>query len=140
MTRILLITLLAGSAGVHAALAAEHGISFHVAAALLALAAGTLALRPGRVPAAATGVLLAGLLGAYAVAGEQLDLLAGITKAGELGGLALAIRLTLAGPPHRPERVVTLALAAMIAVGAAAATPAIADEHTHVPGVTAHGH
>jgi hypothetical protein len=142
MTRILLIAVLAASAGVHAALAAEHGLSFHVAAALLALAAGAMALRPGRVPAAATGVLLAGLLAAYAVAGEQLDLVAGFTKAAEIAGLALAVRLTLSEPPRRPERVVTLALAALIAVGATAATPAATHEHgpAHAPGTAAHGH
>ncbi|HUH14716.1 MAG TPA: hypothetical protein VML35_02405 [Gaiellaceae bacterium] len=138
MTRILLVCLLAASAGVHLALAAEHGASFHVAAGLLALAAGTLALRPGREPAAAAGVLLAGLLAAYLVAGEGLDAVAGMTKAIEAAGLLLAVRLVRAGPARPTDRVVTLLAAAMIAVFAAAVTPAAL--HDHAPDAPPHGH
>ncbi len=138
MSRIVLIACLAASAGIHLALAAEHGVSFHVAAALLALAAGTIAVRPGRGSAAAAGFLLAGLVGAFLLAGEPLDAVSGMTKAVEAVGLLCAVRLSLAAQPRRSERVATLVLAAMIAVLAAAVTPA--ESHGHSPGTPAHGH
>ena len=139
MTRLLLIACLAASAGVHAALAAEHGISFHVAATLLALAAGTISLQPGRTAATVAAVLLAGLLGAYALEhGFAADGVAGATKLAEALGLVLAVRLALAGAPPRPERLATFVAAVMIAVFAAAVTPAA--DHEHPPGTTPHGH
>jgi len=124
---------------VHAALAAGHGLSFHVAAALLALAAAAVTLVPGRAAALGAGVLLAGLLAAYALEhGAQLDAVAAFTKAIEALGLLLAARLAVAPRAQRPARVVTLVAAASIAVLAAAATPAPA--HEHPPGAPAHGH
>lgn len=138
MSRLALIVCLAASAGIHLALAAQHGVSFHVAAALLALAAGTLAVGPGRGPAVAAGALLAGLLGAFLLAGEPLDGVSAVTKSVEAVGLVCAIRLSLAAPPRRPERVATLVVAGMIAVLAAAITPG--DTHAHTPGTPTHGH
>ncbi len=139
MTRLLLIACLATSAGVHAALAAEHGLSFHVAAALLAVAAGAISLRPGRSAATGAAVLLAGLLGAYALEhGFAADGVAGATKLAEALGLVLAVRLAPAGAPRRPERFATFAAAVMIAVFAAAVTPVAG--HEHPPGTASHGH
>ncbi|HZG36089.1 MAG TPA: hypothetical protein VEY87_09595 [Gaiellaceae bacterium] len=138
MTRILLICLLAASAGVHLALAGGHGISFHVAAALLGLMAAALALRPGRVPAAAAALLLGGLLAAYVASGESLDVVAGVTKAIEAAGLLLAVRLMRRAPAGRPERVLVLVVAVMVAVFAAAVTPS--GSHAHAPGTPQHDH
>ena len=143
MTRILLLCTLAASAGMHAALASAHGLSFHLAAALLALSAAAVALRPGRLAAGGAALLLAGLLGAYALSGEPLDAVAAVTKAIELAGLLLALVLAARGRPVlRPERAISLVLAAMIAVFATAATAAVpAGTHGHAPGTTAsHGH
>ena len=139
MTRLLLVTCVAASAGIHSARAAAHGLSFHVAAALLALAAALLALRPGRPAATGAGILLLGLLGAYAIQhGVAVAGIAGATKAIEALGVVLAARISLAAPPRRPERLATLVAAAMIAVFAAAVTPA--GEHGHLPDTPAHGH
>ena len=139
MTRYALISCLAVSAGVHAALAAAHGLSFHVAAALLGVAAGLLALRPGRLPATAAGVLLAGLLAAYAVEhGLPANGTSSITKLVEAIGLLLAARLAFGAAPRRTGRLATLAAAAAIAVLAAALTPA--GGHVDVPGTPPHGH
>jgi hypothetical protein len=143
MTRLLLLCALAASAGIHLALAGSHGPSFHVAAALLAVSAAAVALRPGRHAATAAALLLGGLLAAYALSGEQLDGLAAVTKSIEGAGLLLALALALrSGPVRRPERVVSLALAAMVAVFATAATAAVpSGAHEHPPGAPAsHGH
>ena len=139
MTRLLLVTCLAASAGIHSALAAEHGLSFHVAAALLALDAGVLAVRPGRAAALGAGALLLTLLGAYALEhGLAADGIATATKAAEATGVVLAARLALATPARRPERVATLVAAGMIAVLAAAVTPG--GTHEHPAGAPVHGH
>jgi len=139
MTRLLLVSCLAVSAGVHVALAAEHGISFHVAAALLAVAAATISLRPGRAAAAGAALLLAALLGAYALEhGLEAGGVAGATKVAEALGVVAAVRLALGGAPAPPERLATLAAAVSIAVFAAAVTPVAG--HEHPAGVAPHGH
>ena len=139
MVRYALISCLAVSAGVHAALAAGHGLSFHVAAALLGVAAGLLALRPGRVPAAAAGVLLAGLLAAYAVEhGLPADQTSSVTTLVEAVGLLLAARLALGSSSGRTGRLAALAAAATIAVAAAALTPV--DGHVDAPDTPPHSH
>ena len=97
------------SAGIHAALAPEHfaegvgaGTGFVVSAVLLAALAAILSLRPSEAARAATALVFAGLIAAYALviatgvpvlhpereAGEGLAL---FTKAVEAVGLALAI-------------------------------------------------
>lgn len=139
MTRYALISCLAGSAGIHAALAAGHGLSFHVAAALLGAGAALLALRPGRAPAAAAGVLLAGLLAAYAVEhGLPADGTSSVAKLVEALGLLLATRLALGPSSRRTGRLAALATAAAIAALAAALTPA--GGHADAPGTPPHGH
>ena len=139
MTRLLLLICLATSAGVHAALAAGHGRAFYLAAALLTVAAAAVALLPGRPAAAYAGLLLAGLLGAYAHEhGAALDTIGAVTKAVEAAGLLLAARLALAPTERQERRVLTLLAAGMIAVFAAAATPS--DAHEHPPGGAVHGH
>ena len=62
------------SAGIHAALAPEHfaegvgaGTGFVVSAVLLAALAATLSLRPSEAARAATALVFAGLLAAYAL-------------------------------------------------------------------------
>ena len=105
------------SAGIHAALAPEHfaegvgaGTGFVVSAVLLAALAATLSLRPSEAARAATALVFAGLLAAYAlviVTGvpylhperEAVEGLALFTKAVEAVGLVLAIGpLRLAAP------------------------------------------
>ena len=140
MTRILLIICLAASAGVHVALAATHGPSFHVAAALLALAAGAIIVLPRRLPALGAAILQAGLLLAYVAfrGSEAVDGVAAATKAVEAVGLVLSLRLASRTAPRHVERVATFVLAASIAVMAAVATPAA--DHGHSPGAAPHGH
>ena len=140
MTRVLLIICLAASAGAHVALAASHGPSFHVAAALLALAAGTIVVAPRRLPALAAAVLQAGLLVAYVAfrGSEAVDSVAAVTKTVEAAGLVLSLRLASMTTPRHVERAATFVLAASIAVMAAVATPAA--EHDHPPGAATHGH
>ncbi len=140
MTRVLLIACLAASAGVHLALAASHGPSFHVAAALLALAAGAIIVLPRRLPALGAAILQAGLLVAYVVfrGSEAVDGVTAATKAVEAVGLVLSLRLASTTAPQRVERVATFVLAVSIAAIAAVATPAA--DHGHPPGATPHGH
>ena len=97
------------SAGIHAALAPEHfaegvgaGTGFVVSAVLLAALAAILSLRPSEAARAATAVMFAGLIGAYALVittgvpvlhpeREAVEGLALFTKAVEAVGLVLAI-------------------------------------------------
>lgn len=126
MTRVdverdVLIVVCAISAGIHAALAPEHfreataaGIGFVAATVLLGVLAVALTLRPASRAAAATAAaVLAGLLASYALAittgmpllhpePEAVDTLALVTKAVELAGLLVAVRLLV---PARPAPV-----------------------------------
>jgi hypothetical protein len=89
------IVVCAISAGIHAALIPGHGASFAIAAALLGAVAVALTRRPNRLVFAAGATLLAGLIGAYAlavVAGEHVDGLGLFTKGVELLGFASATR------------------------------------------------
>src|SRR5688572_22282037 len=102
MTRRFLLNLVAAScavsAGIHAALVPAHldmggleGLGFAIAAVLLLMAAlAVVRGGAGRVSVAAAGVLLGGLISAYAIAGER-DALGVITQFVQLTGLAAAI-------------------------------------------------
>ncbi len=93
------------SAGIHAALVPGHGAAFVAATALLALVVLALTLRPAStLPLAAAALVLAGLLGSYALAvttglpllhpdPEPVEGLALATKAIEAAGLATALLL-----------------------------------------------
>lgn len=107
-----LILACAISAGIHAALAPQHfteegipaGVGFVVSAILLAALAVVLTVRPTDLVRAATALVFAGLIAAYALAvttgvpvlhpeREPLDGLALVTKAVEAAGLALCLPL-----------------------------------------------
>jgi hypothetical protein len=106
------IVVCAASAGAHAALVPDHleheprlGIAFVAATALLLAAAVALAYRPDDAAVGtATGLLLAGLIGAYAVnvatglpwlsdGPEPVDFVGLATKSVEGIGLLLSIQL-----------------------------------------------
>ena len=112
LRRDVVILTCAVSAGIHGALAPAHfgegvgaGIGFVVSAVLLAVLAVVLTLRPaGTLPLAGAAVVLAGLLGSYALATttglpllhpqpEPIDGLALATKGFETLGLVTAINL-----------------------------------------------
>ena len=118
IARDALVVSCAVSTGIHAALTPEHlreepaaGIGFLVSTFLLAALCVVLTLRPAsRAAVAAAGVVLAGLLVAYAFAVttgvpvlhpdvEPADGLGLVTKAVELAGLAAALYLTAPGRP-----------------------------------------
>jgi hypothetical protein len=97
--RDLVIVACAISAGIHAALIPGHGVSFAIAAALLAGVAVALTRRRTRLVFLAGGTLLLGLIGAYALAvmaGEHIDGLGLFTKGVELLGFASATKGALA--------------------------------------------
>ena len=115
-----LVVACAISAGIHGALTPEHfreetgaGLGFLVSTVLLAGLCVALTLRPGSLTAVgATGIVLAGLVAAYALAVttgvpvlhpdvEPADGLGLATKAIELVGLAAALRLATADRPAR---------------------------------------
>ena len=117
LRRDVLILACAVSAGIHGALAPGHvdegagaGIGFVTSMVLLAGLALWLTLRPaGRLPSAAAALVLAGLLGSYALATttgvpilhpepEPVDGLALATKAFELVGLMTALSLLRSWP------------------------------------------
>src|SRR5919197_3256361 len=112
MNRSALVLAGAVSAGVHAGLAPEHlhewaplGAAFVASAAATALAVAALVLRPASPwPRRALGVLLGGLVVAYALTRiaalppldperEALDLVGVCTTAVEALGVAAAVRL-----------------------------------------------
>ena len=112
LRRDLVILACAVSAGIHGALAPAHfadgtaaGAGFVASAAVLAVLAVALTLRPaGSAPLAGAAIVLAGLLGSYALATttgvpllhpepEPLDGLALATKAFEAAGLVTALSL-----------------------------------------------
>jgi hypothetical protein len=118
LERDVLIVTCAISAGIHAALAPEHfeerstaGIGFVLSAALLAVVAVALTLRPADVhQVTAAAALMAGLLASYAFATttgvpvlhpdvEPIDGLALGTKVVESVGLLVAVALL--GHSHR---------------------------------------
>ncbi len=147
MTRLLLISACAASAGIHAALAPGHlaesrtlGLGFVAAAVLLATAALVLALRPSRAAALGAGTLFASLILAYIAtrAAEPVDALGVVTKTIESLGLVLAVAAIHGTKRPRANRLVPVALACTVAVLAGAATPA--GGHAHAPAAPAHGH
>jgi hypothetical protein len=102
MTCDVVILACAISAGIHAALAPEHGASFVAATGLLAFVAAWLTLRPAsRAAVAAAAGAFVSLLAAYALAvamGEPLDGLALATKGIETVGLVAAITHSKGAP------------------------------------------
>lgn len=95
MKRDLVVGACAVSAGVHAALAPAHGVSFVGAAVVLAALAVALTTRPADSTALSlAGAVLAGLIAAYAFVvlreAEPVDALALFTKAVEAVGLLAA--------------------------------------------------
>ena len=154
MRRDLVVIACAVSAGVHAALAPEHfaegtgaGIGFVAAAIGLGAVVVALTLRPGGVaPLAAAALLLAGLLGSYALAvtvgmpllhpdSEPVNGPALMTKTVEAAGLIAAAGLLARRRPQAAvEAPAPLALTTLIAVFSALVVLAIADGHG------AHGH
>ena len=116
IARDALVVACAVSVGIHAALTPGHlreeppaGIGFLVSAVLLAVLVVALTLRPAsRSAVVVAGVVLAGLLVAYALAVttgvpglhpdvEPADWLGLVTKAVELVGLAAALHLSMPG-------------------------------------------
>lgn len=112
LRRDVVILACAVSAGIHAALAPAHfaegsgaGAAFVASTVLLASLAIVLTLRPaGAIPLACAAIVLAGLLGSYALATttglpllhpqpEQVDGLALATKAFEAAGLVTSLNL-----------------------------------------------
>jgi hypothetical protein len=112
LRRDVVILACAVSAGIHGALAPAHfaegaasGVGFVTSAVVLAVLAGALTLRPaGTPPLAGAAIVLAGLLGSYALATttgvpllhphpEPVDGLALATKAFEAAGLVAAVSL-----------------------------------------------
>lgn len=139
-----LIVCCAISAGVHAALAPEHlresavtGAGFLVATAALVAVVVGLAARPESRAVTSFGVLvLAGLVVSYAVATatgipvlhpdvDPVDTVAVLTKAVELLGLGLGLRLR--GPLH--GRLIPVPLAGLIAVFSALVALSLAGHH-----------
>ena len=124
MTRDLVVVACAVSAGIHGALAPRHfeegaaaGLGFAVSAAVLAGLAAGLARRPSSLLVGAAILVLAVLIGAYALAAttgipllhpepEPVDGLAVGTKAVEALGLLAA--LNLKGTLTWPERTRTV--------------------------------
>lgn len=105
LERDAVIIACAVSAGIHAALVPHHlaestaaGLGFIAAAVLLAGLVVALTRRPGPPALLGAAAVLAGLIGAYALAvasGESVDALALVTKAVEAGGLLAAAHLLL---------------------------------------------
>jgi hypothetical protein len=112
LRRDVVILACAVSAGIHGALAPAHfaegaasGVGFVTSAVVLAVLAVALTLRPaGTPPLAGAAIVLAGLLGSYALATttgvpllhphpEPVDGLALATKAFEAAGLVAAVSL-----------------------------------------------
>jgi hypothetical protein len=112
LRRDVVILACAVSAGIHGALAPAHfaegaasGVGFVSSAVVLAVLAVALTLRPaGTPPLAGAAIVLAGLLGSYALATttgvpllhphrEPVDGLAVATKAFEAAGLVAAVSL-----------------------------------------------
>ena len=122
------VAICAASAGAHAALVPQHldhelrlGIAFVAATAALLAAAAALTYRPDDATVAhATTVVLAALIGAYAVnvttglpwlsdGPETVDVVGLATKSVEVLGLLFAIHLAIsprskAGVAHSPTR------------------------------------
>jgi hypothetical protein len=149
--RDLLVVACAVSAGVHVALAPEHAaegaaaaVAFLVSAAALAVLAVVLTRRPRPAAIAAAGLLLAGLIGSWALAvttglpllhphPEAVEAVAVLTKAVELVGLLAAVRLVRDRPPLASGRPIPLGLTALIACFSGLAALAVASgHHAHV--------
>jgi drug/metabolite transporter (DMT)-like permease len=155
IARDLLIVVCAISAGIHAALAPGHfsegtaaGVGFLAATLVLAALAIVLTRRPEQRPAVVgAAVVLAGLLGSYALAAttglpllhpdsEPVDGLALGTKAFEAVGLLAASHLLRRRQPTVASVLPPLGLTALIGCFSALAALAISDGH----GAHAHGH
>jgi hypothetical protein len=139
-----LIVCCAISAGVHAALAPEHlresiatGVGFVAAAAALVAVTVGLTVRPESRAVTSIGVLvLAGLVVSYGVAAatgipvlhpevDPVDRVAVLTKAVEVLGLGLALRLR--GPAR--GRLIPVPLVGLIAVFSALVALSLAGHH-----------
>jgi hypothetical protein len=152
--RDLVVIACAVSAGIHAALAPAHfaagtaaGLGFAVAAVGLGVVVVALTRRPAALePLAAAALLLAGLLGSYALAvtvgmpvlhptPEPVDGAALMTKTVEAAGLiASASLLARRRAEAHDETPAPLALTTLIAVFSALAVLVVAEGHG------AHGH
>ena len=144
-----LIVCCAISAGVHAALVPEHlreravtGVGFAVATAALVVAGIGLTARPvSRAVTRFTIVVLLSLVVGYAIAStsgipilhpevDPLDAIGLLTKAVEVLGLGLAVRL----PALTRDRTIPVGLTGLIAVFSALVTLSLAGQH-HMPGM-----
>lgn len=135
------------SAGIHAALTPHHyaetpaaGIGFGLSAAALAGLAIALARRPEPLLLDCAIVILAGLVGAYALAAitgipgltagpESVDALGLTTKAVEICGILAAVGAKAS--PSPTGRPVPLALLAVVASFSALVAVAVSGEHPH---------
>jgi hypothetical protein len=135
------------SAGIHAALTPHHyaeapagGIAFGLSAAALAVLAIALTRRPEPLLLNCAIVLLAGLIGGYALAvttsipgliagPEQVDALGLTTKSVEVFGILAALAAKAA--PSRLGRPVPLTLLAVVASFSALAAVAVSGTHSH---------
>lgn len=135
------------SAGIHAALTPHHyaetpaaGIGFGLSAAALAGLAIALARRPEPLLLDCAIVILAGLVGAYALAAitgipgftagpESVDALGLTTKAVEICGILAAVGAKAS--PSPTGRPVPLALLAVVASFSALAAVAVSGQHSH---------
>jgi hypothetical protein len=135
------------SAGIHAALTPHHsaeapaaGIAFALSAVALAVLAIALTRRPEPLLLDSAIVLLAGLVGAYALAvttgipgliagPENVDALGLTTKAVEVFGILAALAAKAA--PSRLGRPVPLMLLAVVASFSALAAVALSNTHSH---------
>ena len=141
------------SAGIHAALTPQHyaeapaaGIAFGLSAVALAGLTIALSRRADPVLLDCAIVILAGLVGAYALAvatgipgltagPESIDALALTTKAVEIFGILAA--LAAKASPSRAGRPLPLTLFAVVASFSALATVALSGPHSHAD---QHGH
>ena len=144
--RDVLVFVCAISAGVHTALAPEHleehvalGAGFLLSAVVLAVLAVALTDGPTRLNVTAAAVLLTGLIGSWVLAvttglpvllpdGESVETIAVLTKAVELVGLVVAVRL-LAAPGRSQGRPAPLGLTALVAMFSALAALAMSGSH-----------
>lgn len=154
MRRDLVVLACAVSAGIHAALAPAHfaegarpGIGFAAAAVALAVIVVAMTRRPAATaPLAGAALVLAGLLGSYALAvtvgmpmlhpsPEPLDGPALLTKTVEAAGLVAALSmLGRRRPQRRVEAPAPLTLTTLVAVFSGLVVLALTDGHG------AHGH
>jgi plastocyanin len=156
MRRAILICALTASAGLHLALVPEHlreapkvGVSFILGSVAALVLAAALLRAATRTVLAASALLLAGMIGAYATAvtvglgplgmeHEAVDDVGLVCKAVEVVGVAAALMLLA-----RPERLrggwIALGLAVLAAAGGALTPHALAAGDTPMASTTAAG-